>query len=198
MQQLSSVHCSWPYFLLTRYSSQTPAMNSGWTIPYCRGFMMYISWSVTPNQRWLAEWRRVVNSTRQTIQIQSWTLELITNTEREWVGNQSHSVSLNLSVSLYLSFLSSGSQQLNLAVNFLAKSHRNLYVCVVPVMFRCKPLLCMMAFFFFYEFKRARVWTASYQFQPSVAWSFPQGCIWTMGEGKLAIPCSHKPLRLEH
>lgn len=147
-----------------------------------------------------AGWQSGVEWLTAQDKLSRYNLELLnlSQIQREWAGNQSHSVSLNLSVSLYLSFLSSGSQQLNLAVNFLAKSHRNLYVCVVPVMFRCKPLLRMMAFFFFYEFKRARVWTASYQFQPSVAWSFPQGCVWTMGEGKLAIPCSHEPLRLEH
>lgn len=111
--------CSPPFLSLT-LSLSLPPWTQAEPSPCCRGFMIYVSWSVTPNQHWLAEWRRAVSNTRQTIQIQSWTLELIANIQRE--SGQSVSLRLFKSVSLslfslYLSFCLSGSQQLNLAVS---------------------------------------------------------------------------------
>lgn len=67
------------------------------------------------------------------------------------MGNQPHSVSLNLSLSLYHSFCLSCSWQLNLAMNLLVqpdeKNPRNMYFYVVIVMFRCKQLPLMMVVF---------------------------------------------------
>lgn len=59
-------------------------------------FMVHISRSVKPNLHWLAASRQVVHNTRQTMEIQSWTLELITNIEWErWLCRYS-CASLNI------------------------------------------------------------------------------------------------------
>lgn len=63
--------------------------------PILQRFYDQLSWSVTPNQHWLAEWRQVARNIRQTIQIRSWTLELIANIQQE----RRQSVSLRFSVS---------------------------------------------------------------------------------------------------
>lgn len=103
------VHCCWlnfvsPLLFAVSLSLRLPPWTQAEPPPYCRGFMIYVSWSVTPNRRWLAEWRRVVSNTRQTIQIRSWTLELIANIQRE--SGQSVSLRLfkSVSLSLFLSF----------------------------------------------------------------------------------------------
>lgn len=79
-------------------------VNSGWTRSFCTSFTMHESWSVTPNQSWLAEWRRVVNNTRRTAEIGSWTLELIANIQ----ANRCHSVSFKPLIFLSPTITASG------------------------------------------------------------------------------------------
>lgn len=104
-------------------------------------------------------------------------------------GNQSHSVPLNWS--LYLSFSLPGSWQSNLAVNFLAG--RECVCCYSDLRFSANNRLSSWLFLWAWA---TSVWTSSYPLQPSKV--FPRGRAGEVGEGKLAIPCSHAPPRLEH
>lgn len=186
---------------LPSFLSPTTSMNSGWTAPHCRGFMIYVSWSVTPNQRWLAEWRRAVSNTRQTIQIQSWTLELITNIRWERAGQ---SVSLRLfisvSLSLYHSFCLPGSLRLNLAMIFLLhrwreKKRRGLQK---PVCLCCCTDVSLQTIAShdgcFYEFQH---WESGHRLthsSPAERRVFPRGSAGRWGKGSWQSPALTKPL----
>lgn len=172
-------------------------MNSGWTGRCCWGFMMYISWSVTPNQRWLAEWRLVVSNTRQTLQIRSSTLELIANTQRESRQSASLSLSLNLSLNSLSLFLSFRLTAIKLGNEFPRVARPN--ELQEPACLRCNGDVSLRTSAsrdgcFLWDWA-ARVWASSYPLQLSVAPTFsPGGVQGGGGKGSWQSPALTHPL----